>query len=193
MVNHSPWEKSHIFYGNDVPMSYVRFGLLKHRIGPEPPEIPLYVCSVTPSLVTIGKSKMVNFYLRMTVVNFSTSACLELTPQYMSFQVFSKEYSERYLEQYLEHDIFVPAHAEDPYASPTHDVDDRSVWTKDHRVKLRMGSDGRAMITTNWYDLVKGAHMSVGEMAVFEFEQDEDDVLFIMLASNVPMGGPVKA
>lgn len=40
---------------------------------------------------------------------------------------------------------------------------------------------------------MKDAHMSVGEMAVFEFDRDDDDVLFIMLVSNVKMGGPVKA
>ncbi|KAM0831648.1 hypothetical protein ACQ4PT_065363 [Festuca glaucescens] len=60
--------------------------------------------------------------------------------------VFSKEYNELYLKQFLEHDIFLLAHTEDPYANanPKHDVDDRSLCTKDHRVKLRMGSDGRA-------------------------------------------------
>ncbi|KAM0845641.1 hypothetical protein ACQ4PT_056222 [Festuca glaucescens] len=109
--------------------------------------------------------------------------------------VFLKEYNELYLKQFLEHDIFLLAHTEDPYANanPKHDVDDRSLCTKDHRVKLWMGSDGRAQITTNWYDLVKGAHLSVGEMVVFEFDRDDDDVLFIMLVSNVKMGGPVKA
>jgi hypothetical protein len=55
-----------------------------------------------------------------------------------------------------------------------------------------MGKDGHAQITTNWSTLVTTSHMSVDDLAVFELEPDEKEVLFIHLMSNVPIGKPVK-
>jgi hypothetical protein len=59
-----PWELKHIIYGNYVPISYARIGILKLlSLGLEShsPVIPLYVCSVKKSLTASGKSKMVKF------------------------------------------------------------------------------------------------------------------------------------
>jgi hypothetical protein len=105
----------------------------------------------------------------------------------LSYQVFSKPYSQLFLKQYLEAgDIMVPACTDDPYApegETEHDV---------HYVKLRMGNDGRSQITTNWSTLVTTSRMSIDDMAVFELEPDEKEVLFIHLMSNVPIGKPIK-
>jgi hypothetical protein len=55
-----------------------------------------------------------------------------------------------------------------------------------------MGNDGRAQITSNWSTLVSTSCMSDDDMAVFEVEADEKEVLFIHLLSNVPIGKSVK-
>jgi hypothetical protein len=61
-----------------------------------------------------------------------------------------------------------------------------------HRVKLRMGKDGRAQITSNWSTLMTTSCMSNGYMVVFEVEPNDEDVLFIHMWSNLPIGKPVK-
>jgi hypothetical protein len=80
----------------------------------------------------------------------------------------------------------VPACADDPYAPEGETEQDM------HYVKLWMGNDGRAQITSNWSTLVTTSRMSDDDMAVFEIEPDEKEVLFIHLLSNVPIGKPVK-
>jgi hypothetical protein len=103
------------------------------------------------------------------------------------YQVFLKPYSQLYLKHYLEAvDIMVPACADDLYAPKGETEQDV------HYIKLRMGNDVHAQITTNWSTLVTTSHMSVDDMAVFELEPDEKEVLFIHLMSNVPIGKPVK-
>jgi hypothetical protein len=105
----------------------------------------------------------------------------------LSYQVFSKPYSQLYLRQYLEAgDIMVPACADDPYAP------DGETEQDVHRVKLRMGKDGRVQITSNWSTLVTTSCMSDGDMAMFEVEPNDEDVLFIHMWSNLPIGKPVK-
>jgi hypothetical protein len=105
----------------------------------------------------------------------------------LSYQVFSKPYSQFYLRQYLEAgDIMVPTCVDDSYAPEGETEQDV------HRVKLRMGKDGRAQITSNWSKLVTTSRMSDGGMAMFEVEPNDEDVLFIHMWSNVPIGGPVK-
>jgi hypothetical protein len=98
-----------------------------------------------------------------------------------------KLYSQLYLRQYLEAgDIMVPACADDPYAPEGETKQDV------HYVKLWMGKDGRAQITSNWSMLVTTSHMSDDDMAVFEVEPDEKEVLFIHMWSNLRIGQPVK-
>jgi hypothetical protein len=80
----------------------------------------------------------------------------------------------------------VPACTDDPYAPEGETEQDV------HYVKLRMGNDGRAQITTNWSTLVTTSRMSVDDMAMFELEPDEKEVLFIYLMSNMLIGKPVK-
>jgi hypothetical protein len=105
----------------------------------------------------------------------------------LSYQVFSKPYNQLYLKQYLEAgDIMVPACADKPYEPEGETEQDV------HYVKLQMGNDGCAQITTNWSTLMTTSRMSVDDMAVFELEPDEKEVLFSHLLSNVPIGKPVK-
>jgi hypothetical protein len=80
----------------------------------------------------------------------------------------------------------VPACADDPYAPEGETEQDV------HRVKLRMGKDGRAQITSNWSKHVTTSRMADGDMAVFDVEPNDKDVLFIHMWSNVPIGGLVK-
>jgi hypothetical protein len=80
----------------------------------------------------------------------------------------------------------VPACTDDPYAPEGETEQDV------YYVKLQMGKDGRAQITSNWSTLVTTSRMSDNDMAVFEVEPDEKEVLFIHLLSNVPIGKPVK-
>jgi hypothetical protein len=55
-----------------------------------------------------------------------------------------KKYNPLYLRQYLDAgEILVPAYADDPYAPDDETEQDQ------HIVKLQMGKDGRAQITTN--------------------------------------------
>jgi hypothetical protein len=103
------------------------------------------------------------------------------------YQVFLKPYSQLYLKQYLEAgDIILPACAGDLYAPKGETKQDV------HYVKLWMGNDGRSQITTNWRTLVTTSRMPVDDMAVFEHEPDEKEVLFIHLMSNVSIGKLVK-
>jgi hypothetical protein len=105
----------------------------------------------------------------------------------LSYQVFFKQYRQLYLRQYLEvGDIMVPACADDPYAP------DNETEQNVHIVKLRMGKDGRVQITSNWITLVTTSCMSDGDLAVFEVEPNDEDVLFIHMWSNLPIGKPVK-
>jgi hypothetical protein len=98
-----------------------------------------------------------------------------------------KPYSQLYLRQYLEAgDIMVPACADDPYA-PEGEIEQDV-----HYVKLRMGKDGRAQITSNWSTLVTTSCMSDDDMVVFKVEPDDEEVLFIHIWSNLPIGKPVK-
>jgi hypothetical protein len=83
-------------------------------------------------------------------------------------------------------DIMVPACADDPYAPKGETEQDV------HYVKLRMGKDGRAQITSNLSTLVTTSCMSDDDMAVFEVEPDDEEVLFIHMWSNLPIGKPVK-
>jgi hypothetical protein len=79
----------------------------------------------------------------------------------LSYQVLLKPYSQLYLRQYLEAgDIMVPACADDPYALEGETEQDV------HRVKLQMGKDGRAQITSNWSTLVTTSCMSDGDMVI---------------------------
>jgi hypothetical protein len=105
----------------------------------------------------------------------------------LSYQVFSKPYSQLYLRQYLEAgDIMVPAYANEPYAPKGETEQDV------HYVKLRMEKDGHAQITSNWSTLVTTSCMSDDDMAVFEVEPDDEEVLFIHMWSNLPIGKLVK-
>jgi hypothetical protein len=89
-----------------------------------------------------------------------------------SYQVFSKSYSQLYLRQILEaEDIIVPACADDPYAPEGETKQDM------HYVKLRMGKDGRAQITSNWSTLVTTSCMSDDDMAVFEVKPDDKGIV----------------
>jgi hypothetical protein len=105
----------------------------------------------------------------------------------LSYQVFSKPYNQLYLWQYLEAgDIMVLACADDPYAPKGETEQDV------HYVKLRMGKDGRAQITSNSSTLVTTSYMSDDDMDVFDVEPDDKEVLFIHMWSNLPIGKLVK-
>jgi hypothetical protein len=80
----------------------------------------------------------------------------------------------------------VPACADAPYAPEGETGQDV------HYVKLRMGKDGRAQNTSNWSTLVTTSCMSDDDMAVFKVELDDEEVLFIHMWSNLPIGKPVK-
>jgi hypothetical protein len=76
----------------------------------------------------------------------------------------------------------VPACADDPYAP------DGETEKDVHRVKLWIGKDGRAQITSNWSTLVTTSCMSDGGMAMFKVEPNDEDVPFIHMWSNLPIG-----
>ena len=57
-------------------------------------------------------------------------------------------------------------HTQDPFG-PADEDGKKYDWTVHHRVKLDMGNKRYAMITSNWHDVVREAHMKAGEMAIF--------------------------
>ena len=108
------------------------------------------------------------FFLLST---FHKLTCHHLTLFITLFhQFFSVDYSQKYLKEYPREPVVVPVTNE--------------YYKGSKNVRFMMGkSDGRAIMTQNWGEVVKDAMMEEKEMAVFRFTVGRNGRLKVNVAS----------
>ena len=189
-----------IFYDNHVSLNEDRWDCLKSIVTKCQPPIPYYVSTVTRSAVIRGKSKMVNTWTSLFANHTSLvkmpscrdreedgCGCANHTyffvcKSYLIFyvtlfislcnQCFSKDYSQAYLKDYLRKPMVVRVTNEH--------------FEGNKKVLFKMGKkDGRAIMTKNWREVIEGARMKEGQMAIFRFMERSGGGLRVNMVSGM--------